>query len=416
MGFLSDEELSKLTGAESLFPSPIPVQALSSDEFMPGPQTPKQREFEVRVKELGSKLAKRHGMSRRKFFKTSAGMAAAFVAMNETYARGAAPLYAVEKGEAVNLDVAQARSDALKNQFVMDMHTHFLREGTPIKTFVAQRETVGKAGWNPALVGKPQTIDDLMFPNYFKEIFLDSDTKVACISGSYSVDEKFSFLTNQMKFDAREKVNREAGTKRMFSHAIFTPGHDGWMQKVEEENEKLKPDSWKGYTIGDNTNKHLSKWPFRLDDQKIMYPFYERLVAWTKKYPERPGLKNVCIHKGLFPPSVERNFPHLLGYCDVGDVGQAAKDWPQLNFVIYHSAYRWVAGPGGTASAAWDQLQRQGRVDWVTDLADIPAQYGVKNVYADLGQIFAWTAAAEPRMCSFLMGSLVKGLGADHVV
>ena len=25
-----------------------------------------------------------------------------------------------------------------------------------------------------------------MFPNYFKEIFLDSDTKVACISGSYS--------------------------------------------------------------------------------------------------------------------------------------------------------------------------------------------------------------------------------------
>ena len=143
----------------------------------------------------------------------------------------------------------------------MDMHTHFLREGTPIRAFVAQREAVGKAGWNPALVGKPQTIDDLMFPNYFKEIFLDSDTKVACISGSYSVDEKFSFLTNQMKFDAREKLNKEAGTRRMFSHAIFTPGHDGWLEKVEEENERLKPDSWKGYTIGDNTNKHLSKWP-----------------------------------------------------------------------------------------------------------------------------------------------------------
>ena len=61
----------------------------------------------------------------------------------------------------------------------MDMHTHFLREDTPIRAFVAQREAVGKAGWNPTLVGKPQTIDDLMFPNYFKEIFLDSDTKVA---------------------------------------------------------------------------------------------------------------------------------------------------------------------------------------------------------------------------------------------
>ena len=92
MGFLSDEELSKLTGAESLFPSPIPVQFVSSDEFMPGVQTPQQREFEGRVKKLGAELAKHHGMSRRKFFKTSAGMAAAFVAMNETYAKNGAPL------------------------------------------------------------------------------------------------------------------------------------------------------------------------------------------------------------------------------------------------------------------------------------------------------------------------------------
>ena len=413
---LTPEELAQLSGAEALFPSPIPVQFVSSDEYMPSPQSAKQKEFEARIKESGAALAKKHGMTRRKFFKTAGGMAAAFAAMNEVHAKNSAPLYEVEKGEAANLEVAQARADSLKNQFVMDMHTHFLREGTPIRTFVAQREAVGKAGWNPALAGKPQTIEDLKFANYYKEIFLDSDTKVACISGSYSVDEKFSFLTNQMKFDAREKVNKEAGTRRMFSHAIFTPGHDGWLQKVEEENERLKPDSWKGYTIGDNTNKHLSKWPFRLDDQKIMYPFYERLVAWTKKYPERPGLKNVCIHKGLFPPSVERQFPHLLGYCDVGDVGQAAKDWPQLNFVIYHSAYRWVAGPGGTASAAWDQLQRQGRVDWVTDLADIPAQYGVNNVYADLGQIFAHSNMAEPRVAAYMLGAMIKGLGADHVV
>jgi predicted TIM-barrel fold metal-dependent hydrolase len=410
---LTPEELEKLSGAETLFPSPIPVQFVSSDEYMPSPQSAQQKQFEARIKEMGASLAKKHGMTRRKFFKTAGGMAAAFAAMNEVHAKGGEPIYRVEKGEPSNLDVAQARADSLKSQFVMDMHTHFLREGTPIRTFVAQREAVGKAGWNPTLKDKPQTINDLMFPNYVKEIFLDSDTKVACISGSYSVDEKFSFLTNQMKFDAREKLNKESGSRRMYSHAIFTPGHDGWLQKVEEENARLKPDSWKGYTIGDNTNKHLSKWPFRLDDEKVMYPFYERLVKWSK---EKPSLKNVCIHKGLFPPSVERQFPHLVGYCTVGDVGQAAKDWPQLNFVIYHSAYRWVAGPGGTAAAAWDQLQRQGRVDWVTDLADIPSQYGVNNVYADLGQIFAHSNMAEPRVAAYMLGYMIKGLGADHVV
>ncbi len=40
MSMLSPEELEQLSSAESLFPSPIPVQSVSSDEFMPGPQTP----------------------------------------------------------------------------------------------------------------------------------------------------------------------------------------------------------------------------------------------------------------------------------------------------------------------------------------------------------------------------------------
>jgi predicted TIM-barrel fold metal-dependent hydrolase len=417
MSFLTPEELEKLQGAESLFPSPIPVQNMSSDEFMPSPQTPGQREFESRIKESGARIAKQLGMSRRRFFKTAGGMAAAFVAMNEVYAKTSEPIYEVARDEAVDLRLAQARADALKGQFVMDMHTHYLRDGTPIRAFVAQREAVGKAGWNPLLAGKPQTIDDLMFPNYFKEIFLDSDTKMACISGSYSMDEKFSFLTNQMKADTRERINREAGgTRRMFSHAIFTPGWPNWLEKVEEENERLKPDSWKGYTIGDNTNKHLSKHPFRLDDEKVMYPFYEKLVAFTKKYPDRPGLKNVCIHKGLFSPSVAKQFPHLLGYCNVDDVGKAAKDWPQLNFVIYHSAYRWIGGPDATAGNAWAQVQRTGRVEWVSDLADIPGQFGVSNVYADLGQIFAHSNMAEPKVAAFMLGQMIKGLGADHVV
>ena len=144
---LTPEELEKLC-AETLFPSPIPVQFVSSDEYMPSPQSAKQKEFEARIKEIRS-LAKKHGMSRRKFFKTAGGMAAAFAAMNEVHAKGGQPLYEVAKGETTSLDVAQARADSLKNQFVMDMHTHFLREGTPIRTFVAQRETVGKAGWNP---------------------------------------------------------------------------------------------------------------------------------------------------------------------------------------------------------------------------------------------------------------------------
>ena len=46
------------------------------------------------------------------------------------------------------------------------------------------RRAVGEAGWNPDLVGKEQTIQDLMEASWFKEVFLDSDTKVALISGA----------------------------------------------------------------------------------------------------------------------------------------------------------------------------------------------------------------------------------------
>jgi hypothetical protein len=84
MSMLSHDELRQLSPAEDLYPSPIPVQSVSSDEFMAGPQTEKQREFEARVKRMGAATAKRLGMSRRRFFQSAAGMATAFVAMNET--------------------------------------------------------------------------------------------------------------------------------------------------------------------------------------------------------------------------------------------------------------------------------------------------------------------------------------------
>lgn len=402
---MTPEEIARLVPAETArFRSPIPTRSVSSDEFTPQPQTPRQKEFEARVRALGTSLARHQGVSRRRFFQGAAGMAAAFVAMNDTFG----PLYMVSRAEAQTPEMANARAASLKGQFIMDMHTHFLRDDTRLEGFVRSREAVGKAGWNPGLVGRPQTLDDLKFANYFKEIWLDSDTKVALISGSGSEEPRDWFLTNEMKADARAEVNRKAGARRMFSHAIFMPGIPGWLDKVDRDLELLQPDSFKGYTVGDNTNKHLARHPWHLDDEKLLYPFYEKLVKASKT---RPSLANVCVHKGLFPDAVTQRFPDLVKYADVRDVAKAARDWPQLNFIIYHSGYR-----SGSVEATWQQFERSGRIDWVTDLAEIPARHGVRNVYGDLGQIFAQSTVAEPRLCAAMLGQLIKGLGADHVV
>src|SRR4030095_1989478 len=195
MGWLDPDELRQVLPAEiSAFPSPIPTQSVSSDEFMPALQTEKQREFEVRVKQYGAELARHQGMSRRAFFKTAAGMAAAFVAMNDTYG----PLYDVSRAEAATSEMADERAKALSKQFIMDINTPFLRDDTRLTGFVRMREAVGKAEWNPALAGKPQTLDDLKFAKYFQEIFLYSHTQVACLSGAPSDVPEDWFLTNEM--------------------------------------------------------------------------------------------------------------------------------------------------------------------------------------------------------------------------
>lgn len=397
---LTEEELAALMPSElCTYQTPIPTQIVASDEFYPDPQNERQREVEARLLAMADELGGKQGQSRRRFFQTAAGMAASFVAMNEVYG----PLFDVTRAEAATPAMADERAGALKDQFIMDMHTHFLRDDTRVMTFVDMRNAVGKAGWNKELGTREQTIEDLKFNNYKKEMFLDSDTKISLISSAPSDIEQDWFLTNEQMAEARKKINDEAGSRRVFSHMIFTPGQPGWLDKLDA-GLALKPESCKGYTVGDNTHKEISRYPWRMDDEKVAYKGYERMV--------KAGIKNVCIHKGLFAPGVEKAFPNLRGFADVADVGQAAKDWPQLNFVIYHSAYRHV---GGDPKQALAEFERTGRISWTSDLADIPAQYGVNNVYGDVGQLFATTLVAEPNVCAALMGTLIKGLGADHV-
>jgi uncharacterized protein len=400
MGFLSDDEREELKPSELLpHETPIPTQVVSSDEYFPYPQTRKRRELQARLLDLADALARKQGLTRRRFFQTTAGMAACYVAMNETFGN----FFDATHAEAATPEMADERADSLKDQFIMDMHTHFLRDDTRIQNFVAMRTAVGKAGWNKDLADREQTIDDLKYDNYVKEVFLDSDSKIALISSAPSDIEQDWFLTNEQMAAARDKVNKRFGSRRLFAHAIFTPGQPGWLENLDAALE-LKPESMKGYTIGDNTHKETSRYPWRMDDEKVAYVAYEKFV--------KAGIKNVCVHKGLFAPPLDRRFPNLRGFVDASDVGQAAKDWPQLNFIIYHGAYRHI---GGDPKVALAEFERTGRISWTSDLADIPEQYNVTNVYADVGQLFAMTLIAEPRVTAALMGTMIRKMGADRV-
>ncbi|HEV8440360.1 MAG TPA: amidohydrolase family protein [Methylomirabilota bacterium] len=398
--YLSDEELKRTAPAEvASFRSPVPTQIVSNGEYNPLPQTRQQQRVEARITELADDLGPRHGMSRRQFLASSAGMAAAFLAMNEVF--GA--LFDVTPAEAQVPGTADARARALAGQFIIDDQTHFVRDDFKQEGLLDLAK-YAKQHWNPALVG-PNTLVRFKFENYVKEIFVDSDTKVALLSGAPFDDPTWDLLSNDQIAMARAAINRIAGSRRLLAHSVFTPKRQGWMDEVDRCIASVKPDSWKGYTIGDPLfpSKLASYW--RLDDQKLMYPFYEKIA--------KAGITTVCIHKGLLPADYEKSWPNVWQYNTVWDVGQAAKDWPQINFVIYHGALRaFLEAP----DASLAEFEQTGRIKWATDLAEIPGKFGVSNVYGELGTSFANSAVANPRFAAALVGTLVRGLGPDRVV
>ena len=86
MGFLTEKEIAELQPSELLpHATPIPTQIVSSDEYTPPPQSAKQREVEARLIDMADTFGARQGLSRRRFFQSASGMAAAFVALNETF-------------------------------------------------------------------------------------------------------------------------------------------------------------------------------------------------------------------------------------------------------------------------------------------------------------------------------------------
>jgi hypothetical protein len=169
MGMLSDEEHDALLPARLAGKAtPVPTQVVSSDEFMPMPQTEQQKKVEARMNALGDEFGKTNGLSRRRFFQTAAGMATAFVAMNEIYG----PLYGASPAEARSVDLAQARSDGLKDQFIMDVHTHFLRDDTRLEGFVRGARGGRQGGLEPGSSSasrRPSRTSSI--PNWFKEIY-----------------------------------------------------------------------------------------------------------------------------------------------------------------------------------------------------------------------------------------------------
>src|SRR6266480_4516539 len=125
--WLSDAQLERCAPAETEpFQGPVPTRMISNGEYMPFPQTAKQRQVEFRVKELADKASKKLAMTRRQFLESTGGLAASFLAMNEVYGNTFFKVDEVEMFE----KGAFAENATPRNLFVFDDQTHIVRSST----------------------------------------------------------------------------------------------------------------------------------------------------------------------------------------------------------------------------------------------------------------------------------------------
>jgi predicted TIM-barrel fold metal-dependent hydrolase len=373
--------------------TPLPTRLVSNEEFPPLPQTPAQRRVEDRILAEAGRLAPRLGLGRRDFLRTSGGMATSLLAMNAVFGR----FFDVLPVEAA--DAAAFKERAGDAFFIFDVQLHYVSAGYDPKNEEAARKGAvskqallglrrGSRRLNPKLASDQGTMADLAWANMVKEVFLDSETDIGLIStppGPYPQD---AVVPPKEMTHIRDEINRVTQSRRMLAHGLITPQlGQADLDFMDQQAATLKVDAWKGYT-GAAPKGFDHGW--FVDDEKIAYPMLERA--------RKLGIKRVCLHKGLpLGPVSDYNHPR--------DVIKAARDFPDIDFILYHAGLLTV--PSGQSA----------NVPWTTEFCQMKKkEAGLRNIYMELGSTFGQLATTNPTACAHLMGQLIDAFGADHVL
>ncbi len=304
---------------------PLPTRLVSNEEFPPQPQTAAQQEVEQRILAAAGRLAPRLGLSRRDFLRSSGGMAVSLLALNTVFGR----FFDV-------LDVEAAEPAAFLERtgepfFIFDVQLHYVSAGYDPNNAEARRKgAVTKQGllrlrnWarrmNPKLATDHGNIADLSWENFVKEVFLDSETAIGLISTPPGPYPQEAVVPPREMTHIRDEINRITQSRRMLAHGLVTPQlGQADLDFMEQQAATLKVDAWKAYT-GAPPKGFEHGW--FVDDERIAYPMLEKARAL--------GVRRLCIHKGLpLGPVADYNHPR--------DLIRAAKDFPDIDFLVYHS-------------------------------------------------------------------------------
>jgi hypothetical protein len=400
--------------------SPMPTQVVSNEEFEPRPQTEQQKHMESLIGELSKERAKKLGMRRRDFMRSSMGLATCFLASNLAYGKNHFEVDEAETWEAAAYDEKWPKDE----YFVIDVQSHFTN-GLAIPGF-RNAEFVKNMGFELKTDAEAYS-----FGNYVKEMFFDSETMMTVISGVPTYEKQRDDTGKVLEGPARsrgilpswlmsqcaKRINESAGSQRALCQGNLAPNHywdkaqnamnkAATLEQMEREVKLYGISSWKWYC---HLDPGRSGQGFQLDDDNSQ---------WFIEESRKLGMKLISTHKGYSYQS--RTLGHLA---NPKDVEKAALRNPDFNFVVYHSAIKHGKIEEGVKGDEWLDKNHNnydattGDFEWHKILMDIKVRNPqINNIYCEIGSFFNTLAIWNPDMCMHGIGKNIKHYGSDHVI
>ena len=226
-------------------------------------------------------------------------------------------------------------------------------------------------------------------------VFGASETAIALLTSTPG-PAGANVLTNRQIAAVREVTDRyDRG--RVLTHTIVHPDlGPSEFDAMTDWRDGLRPSAWKVYTLhGPNGGWFL--------DGAVGERFLARVAAL--------GPRVVCAHKGLGGPVPDAS----VATASPRDIGPAARAFPDVTFVVYHSGYE--RDPHG-AEGAYDAEARTDALRGTDRLVRTLAEHGIGpdgNVYAELGSTW-FLVLRRPVEAAHVIGKLLAQLGPDRIL
>jgi hypothetical protein len=399
---------------------PLEPGPASNGEFVPALPSPQERVLRRVALARAEEAARRLGMDRRRFLQTSGGVAAVLATYNLAACggggRAAAPATTGTTLGATTTVIEATTSTAPGGTFtvpppddleacdqvlgsqgetIVDVHTHHVVPDGPWRERATRIADMVR-GLAPSYCTEDDRFRCLDRTAYLHDIFLASDTAIALLSDVPNSGPEDAPLPFDAKRETQDLCETLAGggAPRLLLHDVIAPNFGDLQARLAGMEQTAATGDVTAFKV--YTAWGPGRQGYALDDPAIGLPVVQQAHDL--------GIKVLCAHKGLPLLEFDRRFN------GPGDLVAVSRQFPDMQFVVYHGAYE-----RETVEGAYDPARA---ATGISSLVKALEDHGVapnSNVWAEVGT--TWREVLDdPTQAAHALGKLLRYVGEDRVL